>query len=75
MDGPTTVAHSCSQNNKELVGDVTITGSFGCSNQQFAQFKILSGVKKASNRAQTWRFRRTDFSLLKELVGGHGEQL
>lgn len=61
-------------NNEELVRDMTMKGSFDCSNHHLVQFKIPSGGKKASSRAQTWRFR-TDFSLLKELVGGHQKQL
>lgn len=57
-------------NKKEPVGDVLINGSLGCTDHEKVESKILKGMRKESNKTQTLDFRRRDFSLFRDLVGG-----
>lgn len=41
---------------EELVVDVIISGSLGCSDQEIVAFKILRGVRQASRTVQTRNF-------------------
>jgi len=51
--------------NKEgLVEDVKVVGSLGCNDHEMGEFRILHG------RIKTLEFRRANFGLFKELLGG-----
>ncbi|GAB0176073.1 mitochondrial enolase superfamily member 1 [Grus japonensis] len=57
--------------NKEgLVGDVKLKGSLGCSDHEMVQFKILRAVRRAHSKLTTLDFRRADFCLFRDLLGG-----
>lgn len=50
-------------NKKGLVGDVKVGNSLGCSNHEMVEFRIMC-------RRSTVDFRRVNFDLLKNLLGG-----
>jgi len=57
--------------NKEgLVEDVKVGGRLGCSDHEMMNFRILHGGSRAIRRIQTLDFRRTNYGLFKELLGG-----
>ena len=57
--------------NKEgLVGNVKLKGSFGCSDHEMVEFKILRAARKAHSKLTTLDSRRADFGLLR--VEYHG---
>ena len=57
--------------NKEgLVEDMKVGGSLGCSHHEMVGFRILRGESKAISRIKTLYFRRANFGLFKELLGG-----
>jgi len=59
------------QTNKEaLVEDMKVGGRLGCSDHEMVEFKILCGGNRAISRIKTWDFRRANFGLFKELLGG-----
>jgi len=56
--------------NKEgLLGNVKVKGSLGCSDHEMAEFKILRAVRRVRSKLTTLDFRRTDFGLLRDLLG------
>lgn len=71
LDGPTRSDTQLNLlfTNKELVEDVIISSSLGCSDHAIVELKILRGVRKESSRVQTLDFRRADVVLFRELVG------
>ena len=57
--------------NKEgLVENVKAGGRLGCSNHEMVEFRILCGRSRAIIRIKTLDFRRSNFGLLKDLLGG-----
>jgi len=57
--------------NKEgLVEDVKAGGSVSCSDREMVEFRILRGESRAIRRIKTLDFRRANFGLFKELLGG-----
>jgi len=57
--------------NKEgLVGDVKLKGSLGCSDCEMVEFKILRAVRRAHSKLTALDFRRADFGLCRDLLGG-----
>jgi len=57
--------------NKEgLVGDVNVGVSLGCSDHEMVEFRILRGGSRAIGRIKILDFRRTNFGLFKDLLGG-----
>ena len=57
--------------NKEgLVGNVKLKGSLGCSDHEMVDFKILRAVRKVYSKLATLDFRRADFGLFRDLLGG-----
>lgn len=56
-------------NKEELVMDVKIKGSLGCSDQEIVEFGILRGGNRAKNRNTAWDFRKADFNLFRDLLG------
>jgi len=57
--------------NKEgLVEDVKVGGRLGCSDREMVEFRILHGGSRAISRIKTLDFRRANFGLFKELLGG-----
>ncbi|PKU35582.1 glycerol kinase [Limosa lapponica baueri] len=57
--------------NKEgLVVDVKVGGSHGCSDHEMVAFRILHGRSRAKSRITTLDFKRVNFGLFKELLGG-----
>ncbi|GAB0185298.1 hypothetical protein GRJ2_000995100 [Grus japonensis] len=57
--------------NKEgLVGNVKLKGSLGCSDHEMVELKILRAVRRVHSKLTTLDFRRADFGLLRDLLGG-----
>jgi len=57
--------------NKEgQVEDVKAGGSLGCSDHEMVEFRILRGGSRTISRIKTLDFRRANFGLFKELLGG-----
>ena len=57
--------------NKEgLVEDVRVGGSLGCSDHEMVEFRLLRGRSRATSRITTLDFRRANFGLFKDLLGG-----
>ena len=57
--------------NKEgPVEDVKAGGSLSCSDHEMVEFRILSGGSRAICRIKILDFRRANFGLFKELLGG-----
>jgi len=57
--------------NKEgLVEHVKAGGSLGCSDHEMVEFRILCGGSRGISRIKTLDFRRANFGLFKELLGG-----
>jgi len=57
-------------NKDGLVEDVKIAGSLGCSGHEMVEFRILHGGSRAISRITTLDFRRANFGLFKDLLGG-----
>ena len=53
-----------------LVEDVKVGGSLGCSDHEMVEFRILRGGSRAVSRITALDFRRANFSLFKDLLGG-----
>jgi len=53
-----------------LVESVQVGGSLGCSDHEMVNFRILRGGSRAISRIKTLDFRRANFVLFKELLGG-----
>lgn len=51
-----------------LVGNVKLKGSFGCSNHEMVQLRILRAVRRAHSKLAVQDFRRADFGLLISLL-------
>jgi len=57
--------------NKEgLVVDVKAGGRLSCSDHEMVEFRILHGGSMGISRIKTLNFRRANFGLFKELLGG-----
>jgi len=57
--------------NKEgLVGDVKVANSLGCCDDEMVEFMISFGRSKAISRIDILDFRRANFVLFKDLLGG-----
>jgi len=57
--------------NKEgLVEDVKVGDRLSCSDHEMVEFRILSGGSRAISRIKPLDFRRANFDLFKELLGG-----
>ena len=57
-------------NASELIGDIKIGGSLGCSDHALVEFAVLRGMGQAKNKVRTLNFRKANFQLFKELVNG-----
>ncbi|KAM6382481.1 uncharacterized protein FN964_001067 [Alca torda] len=56
--------------NKEgLVASVKLKGSLGCSDHEMVELKILWAARRACSKLTTLDFKRTDFGLLRDLLG------
>jgi len=58
------------KNKEGLVEDVKSGGSLGCSDHEMVNFRFLRGGSRALSRIKTLDFRRANFGLFKELLGG-----
>jgi len=63
-DGP------CTDKKEGLVKDVKAGGSPSCSDHEMVEFRILNGGSSAINRITILDFRRANFGLFKDLLGG-----
>ena len=57
-------------NNEGLVEDVKVAGRVCCSDHEMVEFRILHGGSRAVSNIKTLNFRRANFGLFKELLGG-----
>jgi len=57
-------------NKERLVEDVKVGGRLGCSDPEMVEFRILRGGSRAISRIKTLDFRRANFGLFKDLLGG-----
>lgn len=55
-------------NQEELVRDVKVKGSIGCSDHGLVEFRILRGGSKTETRITTLDFRRADCGLFRDLL-------
>ena len=53
-----------------MVEDVKAGGGLGCSEPEMVKFRILCGGSRAITRITTLDFRRANFGLFKDLLGG-----
>jgi len=58
----------CSKNREGLVEDVKAGGSFGCSDHEMVEFRILHGGSRAISRIKILDFRRANFGLFMDLL-------
>jgi len=49
---------------------VKVGGRLGCSDHEMVEFRILRGGSRAISRIKILDFRRANFGLFKELLGG-----
>jgi len=56
-------------NKEELVGNVKLKSSLGCSDHEMVEFRILRAVRRVHSRLTTLDFRRADFGLFRDLLG------
>jgi len=57
--------------NKEgLAEDVKVGGSLGSRDHEMVEFRIVGGGSRAISKIKTLDFRRANFGLFKELLGG-----
>jgi len=57
-------------NREVLVEDVKTVHSLGCSDPEMVEFRVLRGGSTAVSRITTLDFRRANFGLFKDLLGG-----
>ena len=55
-------------NTSELIGDIKIGGSLGCSDHALVEFAVLRDMGQAKSKVRTLNFRKANFQLFKELV-------
>jgi len=53
---------------EELVENVKLKGSLGCSVHEMVEFKILRAASRMHNKLTTWDFRRATFGLFVDLL-------
>ncbi|TRZ08993.1 hypothetical protein HGM15179_018118 [Zosterops borbonicus] len=56
-------------NKEELVGNVKLKSSLGCSDHEMVEFKILRRARMMYNKLIALGFRRADFGLFRGLLG------
>ena len=56
-------------NKEELVGNVKLQGSLGCSDHEIVEFKIVRAARRMHSKLTTLDFRRADFGLFSNLLG------
>ncbi|KAK4817941.1 hypothetical protein QYF61_002785 [Mycteria americana] len=52
----------------ELIGDVKIGGSLGCSDHALVEFAVLRDMGQVKSKVRTLNFRKANFQLFKEVV-------
>lgn len=52
-----------------MVGNMKLEGSLECNDQEMVTFEILRVVRRVCSKLATLDFRRTDFSLLRHMLG------
>ena len=57
-------------NMDELIKDIKISVSLGCSDHALVEFTILRDMGQVKSKVRTLNFRRVNFQLFKELVDG-----
>ncbi|GAB0190824.1 ras GTPase-activating protein 1-like [Grus japonensis] len=55
-------------NASELMKDIKIGGSLGCSDHALVEFTVLREMDQATSKVRTLNFRKANFQLFKELV-------
>lgn len=55
-------------NRMELVGNAMLQGSLGCRDHEMVKFEFFRAVRRARSTIAALDFRRTDFSLSKDLL-------
>ncbi|GAB0204405.1 mitochondrial enolase superfamily member 1 [Grus japonensis] len=56
-------------NKEDLVGDVKLKGSLGCSDHEMVEFRILRAARRVHGKLAILDFRRADFDLFRDLLG------
>jgi len=57
-------------NRDGLVEHVKVEGSLSCSDHKMVEFRILRGGSRVISRIKTLDFRRANYGLFKNLLGG-----
>jgi len=71
VDGPTrgdVLLDLLVTNTGELIGDIKVGGSLGCSDHALVVFAVLRGMGQVKSKVRTLNFRKAKFQLFKELV-------
>jgi len=55
-------------NASELIGDVKVGGSLGCSDCALVVFTVLRDMGQVKGKVRTLNFRKANFQLLKESI-------
>ncbi|GAB0186157.1 hypothetical protein GRJ2_001081000 [Grus japonensis] len=56
-------------NKEELVRNVKLKGSLGCSDHEVVEFKTFRAVRRVHSKLTTLDFRRAEFGLFRDLLG------
>ncbi|GAB0205636.1 hypothetical protein GRJ2_003029200 [Grus japonensis] len=56
-------------NKEDLVGDVKLKGSLGCSDHEMVEFRILRAARRALSKLTALDFSRADFGLFRDVLG------
>ena len=54
---------------QQLVGNVKLKGSLGCSDHEMVEFKILRAARRAHSKTTVLNCKRADFGLFRDLLG------
>lgn len=61
-----TVLHLMGTSGSELILNIGVGGSLGCSDHTLLEFAVLRGVGQVRNKVRPLNFRKADFQLFKE---------
>jgi len=61
--------HLTLPSNEELIGNVKVKGSLGCSDHEMVEFRILRIGRRIKSMLTALDFRSTEFCVFKDLLG------
>lgn len=54
---------------EDLMGNVNLKGSVGCSDHKVVEFKVLRAMRKMHSKLATLNFRRAEMALFRDVTG------